>query len=159
MKDIKGIEEILLKCRTCHVAMADGDMPYVVPLNYGYRITEDNSLELYFHSAPEGKKLDILKRNNKVCFEISDEGERIEAESPCEMGYYYSSIIGNGEAIFIDDAPGKCEGLSIIVRHQAGIDATFTESQAENVCVFKIVSASFTGKRKKNAVKHGGDYE
>jgi len=38
---------------------------------------KENVLELYFHSATEGRKLDVLKRNNKVCFEISYEGEPV----------------------------------------------------------------------------------
>jgi len=148
IKDIKAIEEILLKCKTCHVAMTDGSLPYVVPLSYGYRFTDGGALELFFHSALHGKKLDMLKINNKVCFEISDEGEPTRTETPCNSGYYYSSMIGYGEAVFIDDAVGKCEGLSAIVRHQINRDVDFTEEQAENVCVFKIISNDFSGKQK-----------
>jgi len=146
--DIDGIEEILLQCKTCHVAMADDGLPYVVPLSYGYKILDGNILELYFHSALEGRKLDILMRNNKVCFEISCEGEPVNSETPCNSGYYFSSIIGFGEAIFIEDADEKCEALSIMFKHQAGRDVIFTGEQAERLCVFKIVSADFTGKKK-----------
>jgi len=148
LKDRKEIEEIILNCRTCHLAMYDGVFPYIVPLSFGYRFTGEEELELYFHSAPEGKKLDILKNNNKVCFELSIEGEAIHSENPCALGYYFSSVIGFGEAVIVTESYEKCEGLSLIVKHQAGIDAVFTEKQAENVCVFKIVSADFCGKRK-----------
>ena len=146
--DISGIEEILQKCKTCHVAMVDGETPYVVPLSYGYKILNGNILELYFHNALEGRKIDILKRNNKVCFEMSIEGEPIHSETPCNSGYYFASVIGFGEAVFIEDTGEKCEALSIMFRHQAGKDVTFTAEQSESVCVFKIVSSNFTGKRK-----------
>ena len=81
--DRNGIKEIICECKTCHVAMVDGYMPYVVPLSFGYKFIDDGALELYFHSAFEGKKIDILKRNNKVCFEMSCEGEPVYSEIPC----------------------------------------------------------------------------
>ena len=144
----EGIEEILLACKTCHVAMIDGDTPYVVPLNFGYKIDADNVLELYFHSAKEGKKLDIINKNNKVSFAISNEGETIDAEIPCNLGSCFFSVIGFGEAVILNQSEEKCAALAEIVKHQFGRDAVFTAGQAETVCVFKIVSADYTGKRK-----------
>jgi len=146
--DINAIEEILLQCKTCHLAMIDGDTPYIVPLSYGYKLLDGGVLELYFHSALEGRKLDILKRNNKVCFEVSSEGEPIHSETPCNSGYYFSSVIGFGDAVFIDNADDKCEALSVMFKYQTSKDVTFTAEQAESVCVFKVVSTNFTGKKK-----------
>ena len=146
--DIKEIEEILLQCRTCHVAMVDDGMPYVVPLSYGYQILDGNVLELYFHSATEGKKLNILRKNSKVCFEMTYEEAPFLADIPCKSGVYFASVIGYGNAVFIDDADEKCEALSIMFQHQTGKNVIFTAEQTENVCVFKIVSSDFTGKRK-----------
>jgi hypothetical protein len=51
--------------------------------------------------------------------------------------------------IFIDDVDKKCEALSIMVKHQTGQELVFTAGQVKNVCVFKIISSDFTGKRKK----------
>ena len=147
--DINGIEKILLQCKTCHIAMVDDGSPYVVPLSYGYKILKVNVLELYFHSALEGRKLDILKRNNKVCFEMAHEGDAVHSETtPCNAGYYFASVIGYGEAVFIEDTDEKCNALSIIFQHQVGKDVIFTPEQAKSVCVFKIVSTEFTGKQK-----------
>ena len=146
--DINGIEEILLQCKTCHVAMVDGDSPYVVPLSYGYKILDGNVLELYFHSAREGRKLDILRRNGKVCFEMAYEGEAVHSETPCNSGYYFASVIGFGDAVFIDDTDEKREALSVMFKHQTGREIVFTAEQAETVCVFKIVSTDFSGKKK-----------
>jgi len=58
IKEIKDIEEILHKATVCRVAMVSNNSPYIVPLNFGYK---DRCL--YFHSAGEGKKLDILREN------------------------------------------------------------------------------------------------
>jgi len=146
--DINEIEKIILQCKTCHVAMVNNGTPYIVPLSFGYKILDNNLLELYFHSATEGKKIDILKKNNKVCFEMAYEGEPVHADTPCNSGYYFASVIGNGNAVFIDDADKKCEALSIMYKHQTGKEVNFTIGQTENICVFKIVSSDFTGKRK-----------
>jgi nitroimidazol reductase NimA-like FMN-containing flavoprotein (pyridoxamine 5'-phosphate oxidase superfamily) len=145
--NINEIEKILLQCKTCHVAMVNEGAPYVVPLSYGYKI-DGGLLELYFHSALEGKKLDILRKNNKVCFEMAFEGEPLHAETPCTSGYYFASVIGFGDVLFIEGGDKKCEALSIMFKHQSGKDVAFTAEQAKSVCVFKIVSSDFTGKRK-----------
>ncbi|MDR0469115.1 MAG: pyridoxamine 5'-phosphate oxidase family protein [Peptococcaceae bacterium] len=145
---IDGIEEILLACKTCHVAMIDGGAPYVVPLSFGYKFVGGSVLELYFHSAPEGRKIDVLQQNSKVCFEMAYEGEPIRAENPCDSGYYFASIIGFGETAFLEDADEKCDALTAIYKRQTGQDVAFAAEQAQSVCVFKIVSADFTGKKK-----------
>jgi nitroimidazol reductase NimA-like FMN-containing flavoprotein (pyridoxamine 5'-phosphate oxidase superfamily) len=148
--DISGIEEILLQCKTCHVAMVDNSLPYVVPLSYGYKIIKGRMLELYFHSALEGRKIDILKRNNRVCFEIAKEGGPVHSQTPCDSGYQFASIIGFGEAVLIKNNDEKSEALSIMFKHQAGRDVSFNEKQIKDVCVFKIVSTDFTGKKSFN---------
>jgi nitroimidazol reductase NimA-like FMN-containing flavoprotein (pyridoxamine 5'-phosphate oxidase superfamily) len=147
IKDISGIEEILLKCKTCHVAMVDNGLPYIVPLSYGYKIIKGRMLELYFHSALEGRKIDILKSNNNVCFEIAQEGGPVHSQTPCDSGYQFSSIIGFGDVIFIEQTGEKSEALSVMFKHQAGRDVSFNEKQIRDVCVFKIVSTDFTGKK------------
>ena len=146
--DINEIEKILFQSKTCHVAMVNDGVPYVVPLSYGYKILDGKLLELYFHSAMEGKKIEILKKNNKVCFEMAYEGEPVHSDTPCNSGYYIASVIGYGITIFIDDADKKCEALSIMFKHQTGKEVTFTASHVENICVFKVISSDFTGKRK-----------
>lgn len=122
-------------------------MPYIIPMNYGYEMSDD-SLVLYFHCAYEGKKLDILRKNNTICFSIFHEGEPSYYETPCNFGYFYSSVIGNGKAEIVETSTEKERALHIIVEHQTGKSYTFTKEQAATVCVFKVVATDFTGKRK-----------
>lgn len=146
--DRKEIEEIIKQCKVCHIAMSDDGMPYVIPLNFGYRFIGDDSLELYFHSALNGRKLDILRKNNKVCFEISYVGETIVSEEVCRSGCAYASVIGYGEVTFLEDNLDKCNGLSFLFAHQTGREMIFEKKQAKSVCVFKLVSKEYTGKRR-----------
>ena len=69
VKDRNDVFEIVKKGRICHLCINDDVYPYIVPLNYGYEVIGDE-LYLYFHSAMEGRKIDLLKKNNHVSFEI-----------------------------------------------------------------------------------------
>lgn len=152
VSDINTIKEILDMNKTANLAMVDDGMPYLVPMNYGYEVV-DAQLVLYFHCATEGRKLQILKQNNAVCFSIFCEGEPLYAETPCNSGYFYSSVIGNGKAEFIETSPEKEHALHIIVAQQTGKSYTFTKEQAATVCVFKVISMDFTGKRKQKVTR------
>lgn len=146
--DAGQIEKILDGCKTCHLAMVDNGQPYVIPLSYAYLINGE-TLTLFFHSAKEGRKIKILHENNAVCFEMSSEGEPVFAEkTPCNSGYYFSSVHGFGSVQFIDDIDEKCRALTLLMKHQANIDVAFTSAQADSVCVFKVDSTNFTGKMK-----------
>ena len=83
----------------------------MVPLCFGY---QDNSL--YFHSGSEGKKLDILRRNNNVCFEVVIDCEAIRADQACDWAMKYKSVIGFGKAVLIEDIESKRKGLDIIMQ-------------------------------------------
>lgn len=99
--DICAILELVSECKVCRLAMTDGGVPYIVPLNYGYEYA-DGALTFYFHSAKEGRKLEILKKNPAVCLELDGRGELVEAANPCAYGYTFASVIGTGNVEFIE---------------------------------------------------------
>ena len=126
--DICAILELVSECKVCRLAMTDGGVPYIVPLNYGYEYA-DGALTFYFHSAKEGRKLEILKKNPTVCLELDGRGELVEDANPCAYGYTFASVIGTR-----------------IMKHQAGIEAPFTASMADAVCLYKMTTNDFTCK-------------
>jgi len=147
VSDPAEIKSIIDKCKVCHLAMAERGRPYVVPLNFGY-ILEAGRLELFFHSAREGRKIDILRVDNQVCFEMAVEGSLEQVIDPCNSGYFFESVIGFGKVEFIEDPVEKSRALALLMKHQTGLDFSFTAQQAGGVCVFKVVSRDFSGKRK-----------
>ena len=68
IKEFDEMIQIIKKCEICRIAMNDGEFPYLIPLNFGLDV-QDGQVYLYFHGALEGKKIDILRSNNKVTFE------------------------------------------------------------------------------------------
>lgn len=53
------IEEILNKCKVFRIGLVDDSGVYILPLNFGY-VLDGNKLELYFHGAKAGKKVELL---------------------------------------------------------------------------------------------------
>jgi nitroimidazol reductase NimA-like FMN-containing flavoprotein (pyridoxamine 5'-phosphate oxidase superfamily) len=101
---------------------------------------------LYFHSAQEGRKIDILRKNNKVCFEMDIDTEMIEGEKGCEWGIRYSSVIGFGTASFVEDGEEMKEALSVLLEHYSDKKYEFLEQSLKQVTVIKIQVESLTGK-------------
>ena len=58
--------ELLDQCQVMHLGLTDGAAPYVVPLHFGWE-EKEGEIMLYFHSAPEGRKMDCVRRNPS-CF-------------------------------------------------------------------------------------------
>ena len=81
IKDRKEIDGIIRRCRVCRLAMCDDGQPYIVPLNFGY-----DGRFLYFHAAPEGRKIDIIKRNNRVGFEFDILHDIVTARAGLRLG-------------------------------------------------------------------------
>ena len=143
--DINAILDFVSECRVCRLAMADGGVPYIVPLNYGYEYA-DGALTFYFHSAKEGRKLEILKKRPRACIELDGRGALVEAESPCSYGYTFASVIGTGDVEFIEATEEKLYALNRIMKQQTGAEARFTADMAEAVCLYKLTTSDFTCK-------------
>ncbi|HEX3030271.1 MAG TPA: pyridoxamine 5'-phosphate oxidase family protein [Clostridia bacterium] len=141
--DKKQIEVILQKAITCRIAMCEDNIPYVVPVNYGYK---DDCL--FFHSAKEGKKIDIIKKNNNVCFEIDIENELVKAEIICNWGCRYYSVIGSGKAYLLESLEEKRIGLDIISSHYTGqFRHQMPNDAIGRIEVLKIEIESMSGKK------------
>jgi len=151
-KEITDVNEklaILSKCKVCRLGLSEDNYPYIVPLNYGFSY-DDGKLTLYFHGATEGKKIDIIRKNNNACFEIDCDAKLIEGENPCDYGYEFKSIIGFGEISIADTKDEKINGLNYLMKHQTGraIKYEFSEIELNNVLVLKMTAKEFTGKQK-----------
>lgn len=143
--DIKELLQIINQCKICRIGMQDNAGLYIVPMNFGY-IYENNQLVLFFHSAKEGRKIQALKENIEVCFEMDCEHHLRTGDSACQYSYSFKSIIGNGKIVFIDEVDEKKTALSALMRHQTGKDFLFDDQSANSVLVFKVIAYEFTGK-------------
>ena len=140
-KDV--LEEILSTQFICRLAMVDGGKPYLLPFNYGYR---DGCL--YIHSAPEGKKIDVLQKNPEVCFEVEAPVEIIKGPKACDWSTRYRSVVGYGISEILSDKESKQMGLEVIMaQHGAPKMREFDARNMQKMVILKIKITSMTGKR------------
>jgi nitroimidazol reductase NimA-like FMN-containing flavoprotein (pyridoxamine 5'-phosphate oxidase superfamily) len=146
--DIEDKLEIIRRCKTLRLALAEQNQPYVVPLNFGFEY-QDGILTLYMHGAREGKKADILNRNKQVCFEMDGAHALIPGKEPARYSFAYESVIGFGTAEILEKDDEKTHGLNLLMKHQTGEDREYAypPEQLERTLVFRVRVSSFTAKR------------
>lgn len=146
--DFNEIMSIINKCDTCRLALFDEDFPYIIPLNFGTDIY-NGQLYVYFHCANTGKKLDLIRKNNKATFEMDCEHNIIlyKERMSCTMGY--ASVIGHGTIEFVD-AENKFEALKIIMRHYHHEEFKFDLDMMKVTTVFRLKVSDLVGKRRNN---------
>lgn len=148
--NIGEILKIIESCKVMRLGMSADNLPYVVPLNFGFTYL-DGEFTFCFHCAGQGKKLDLLRQNPKVCFEM-DCGHRLtEAETACAYGYDFRSVIGMGVACIVTDREEKKRLLACLMRCQTGKEFAFEDSQADAVTVYEIKEVRLTAKARDTA--------
>ena len=136
------IENIIKKAQVCRLAMVDGARPYVVPLSFGF---EGGSF--YFHSGSKGMKLDILRVNPEVCFEMDLQGDVLEDEKPCKWTVQYRSVIGFGRVEFLEKPAEKREAFRIIMAHYSDRNFEFSDEMLRAVVVIRVNIVELSAKQ------------
>ena len=145
--DPQQILEILDKGQVLHLGLSVNDEPYVVPMNYGYRM-EDGKLTLYLHSAVKGKKLDMIRANPKVFFAIDCDRMPFQGDKPCQYGLVYSSVMGRGTAVIVEDVEEKKRAMTALMKTQTGKEFAFEDRLVSIVSVIRIDVAEYTAKHR-----------
>lgn len=145
--DINEIIKILDKSKVLHLGLVDGDEAYVVPMNYGYTM-DNGKLTIYLHGAKRGKKIDLIRANPKVFFEMDCDITPFEGEIACKYGITYSSIMGKGLAEIVEDVEEKKKALSILMKTQTEKDFEFEEKMVAFVNVIRIDVSQYTAKHR-----------
>jgi len=137
------IDTILHDSEICRIALIDGLDPYIVPLNYGY---QDNII--YMHSAPEGRKIKLLKEHSRVCFEIEYKAEISGKDEPCSWTTKYRSVIGYGNIEIVSDTEIKKKGLDIIMsKYGYNGSGEYNEGSLSRMVLLKLTIETITGKQ------------
>ena len=142
IQDPGEIDAILQSAAVCRIAMCEGDRPYIVPVTFAVR----NS-RLYFHCAKSGKKIDMLKANASVCFEVDIPGELVRGQTACVWGMKYRSVIGFGQAYFIEKAGEKKKALDLLMKKYSGKESfVYADDALDKVLVVGVRIEKMSGK-------------
>ena len=146
--DKKMIEEFLNTQKIIRIGFYDksNDEVYIVPVNYGYVIENENYI-FYFHGGKGGRKYELSKDSPNVGFEIDGQYELVEAKKACDFSAKYQSIIGNGKIKILEDLEEKKKGLNAIMKQTTGkTDFEYNPRMVQNVCVYMLSATKLTCK-------------
>ncbi len=137
------VSEIIRQCQVCRLGMSQDNRPYIVPLSFGYH---ENTI--YFHSARNGKKIDMLSANNCVCFEFESGVAIKQSETaPCDWSFTFRSVIGFGVVEELLKDRDKIIGLSHIMAQYSDKTWDLDTIPLNGLRVFKIIIESMTAKQ------------
>ncbi|HDL85142.1 MAG TPA: pyridoxamine 5'-phosphate oxidase family protein [Candidatus Acetothermia bacterium] len=140
--DRSAIDDIMQRALVCRIALCDNGAPYVVPVNFGY-----DSGCLYIHSALEGTKLDILRRNPLVSFEVDIDHALVAGREPCSYTFHYRSVVGFGTSAILKDLAEKRKGMDVIIGHYVVSVASYPDAALKEAAVVRIAISSMTGRQ------------
>ncbi|BCS55070.1 pyridoxamine 5'-phosphate oxidase family protein [Geobacter sp. SVR] len=140
--DRTEIDAIIRSEKLMHIALVDGELPFLVPVFYAF-----DGTALYFHSAQAGRKIEIIMRNNNVCFEISVDHGFIESDEACDFEARHRTVIGMGKAVFVEDAAEKIKALDLIVAHFSEQKFEYPQTNLDRTAVIRIDIVSLQGKK------------
>ncbi len=144
IKDQEELEDVIRRAEVCRLAMVDDGEPYIVPMNFGYR-----DGYLYFHCAREGRKLDVLRKNSQICFELETDVHLVKGEKACRWSTSYESVIGWGTAAISLDEKEVREGLEVLMSHYTEGPFEFDPRSLSLTSLIKVKVERMTGKRSK----------
>lgn len=141
--DPAELERIIRASPVMRLAMSLDGEPYVVPLSFGY-----DGASLYFHCATEGLKLDILRRNPRVCC-LFEHGLTLnpKGDNPCTWGFAFATVIAHGIARHIEEPARKLAALQIITDQYARQGERVPADRIDTVEVWEIKILEMTGKQ------------
>jgi hypothetical protein len=140
--DRAEIDAILYEGKVMHLAMSLDDRPFLVPLFYAY-----DGHALYFHSARQGTKIEILKKNPHVCFEVSLGHGVIPSDKACDFEARHRTVIGMGAAVFVEDEQQKRHALDAIVGCFTQKKFTYPAPMLAQTAIVRIEIESLKGKK------------
>ena len=145
--DLKEIIKIISQCEVVRLGLVDNGQPYIVPLSFAFT-EESGDITFFFHSAAAGRKMDLMKANPRVCFEMDCLLNISRNEVPCNWSAEYESIMGYGEILFINHDEDKKTAMDLIMRRY-GYEGKleYSPSAFSRTALYKLSVKEITAKR------------
>jgi len=141
--DQESIKAIIRECSVCRLGLSVNDNPYIVPVSFGF-----DGLSIYFHTAIEGKKIEYIQANNKVCFEFEHKVQLApDQKDPCKWTFSFQTVIGYGKIHELMEKDQKINGLSHIMAQYSKRKWVFNEEILKMIRLWKISIENMTAKQ------------
>ena len=153
--DFNKIIEIIDECDIIRLGLADGNFPYIVPLNFAYTV-ENEQICFYIHGAMAGRKYELLTKNPYCSFEMD-----IPLEMDCmveekDVTMRYKSVMGKCKVEFLDgeDRQSAIDNI-IMARYEATKNFDYNREVVKRTAVGKLTVLELSAKA--NPIKGGTD--
>jgi nitroimidazol reductase NimA-like FMN-containing flavoprotein (pyridoxamine 5'-phosphate oxidase superfamily) len=152
LSEIGVIEEIIKEADVCRLALASDNIPYIVTMNFGY--SGDPERSLFFHCANEGRKIEMIRKNNYACFEMDIDHQLYvkpdnNSRNGCNWGMSFRSVVGYGNISIITDKEAKKIGLDCIMKHYGDENKyIYNEMVLASTTVLRLDITEITGKKR-----------
>lgn len=144
--DFNKILQFIDECEIVRLGLADGDFPYIVPMNFGYSV-ENGQVSLYVHGAMAGRRFELLQKN-PVC--------SVELDNPIEMDFLYDakdvtmryrSVMAKAKAVFIE-GPEKKEAMDkyVMGRREDTKNFDYNQASLERMAMIRLDLYDITAK-------------
>ena len=144
--DAEKIEAIVKSSHCCRLGFNDDGEVCIVPLNFGYTIIDEQYI-FYFHGAKQGRKMDIIKVNPNVGFELDANYQLTTADTAYAHSARFQSIIGTGTISLIEDDDAKKNALLQIMKQSTGkYDWELPDKMIKATGVFQMVVKKMSAK-------------
>lgn len=132
------IDKIISNCHCCRLGFQDEGNIYIVPLSFGYE-KDDGRRIFYFHSAKEGRKIDLIRKNHYAGIELDTNYKLKEGTKACSYSARFQSVTGSGKVEFIEETEEKKKALRAVMCQNTGKEEwEFSEEMLDVVCTFKL---------------------
>lgn len=142
----EAIAAIFAAGTVCQLAFADQPVPYLVSLNYAY-----HHGALYFHSASEGRKIELMQSTQAVAFTVVRNLGLIKGQNGCTWTTRFQSVVGSGALTLFDNLADKRRGLEFFMGHYSDDEFTFPGAMIEKTAVFRLDIDEMTVKQSRIA--------
>lgn len=134
------ISDIINSCNVIRLGFNDNGKVYIVPMNFGYSEELSGSTitrKFYFHSAKEGRKIDLMKSNPNVGFELDCGYELKTGKTAYDYTALFKSIIGEGKIKIITQKDEKLQALKLLMKHYSTkMDWDYPDAVLDEVFTF-----------------------
>ena len=128
--DFSEILKIVDACEILRLGLADGNFPYIVPVNFAYTV-KDKQLCFYIHGAMAGRKYELLCKN----------------PAKRDVTMRYKSVMGQASVTFLEgDEKADAVDTIIMARHSETEKFDYNRAALARTAVAKLTVLSLTAK-------------
>jgi len=142
--DKKEIEEIIHQCDVCFIGLTERDgSAYVIPMNFGYA-----EGELILHSGPEGKHINLIGIDNRICVTFCSERKLVyqHPDVACSYSMLSKSVVCKGRVTFIEDLTEKEAAMNLTMKNYTDKTFKYSKPALMNVKIWRVSIEEMTAK-------------